>query len=85
MTEGRRRLLEALGRQGADGDKLAELLGTDYLAELAGAITDGDAHVNETYARDETGIDPEPPLRTFHLTEQGARKVSIDPNEVIGL
>ncbi len=86
MTDARRRLLEALGAHGALAEQLAERYGEGYAEELAAAITDEDVRVRQYDLEETTGsrFAAELPLRSYHLTRQGAKKIGVDPHTLIG-
>lgn len=90
MTDARRRLLEAVPNQGAQAERLAELLGDDYdQAEVANAVIDGhmrivDYQLHETDAAGAAARFAADPDASYHLTERGARDIGRDPNLLIG-
>lgn len=84
MTDERRRLLEAIGPDGADARQLS-VLGSHAMSELEQASADRDVKVEvmQSFA-DTTGTRfSEDPHFFYVLTKQGAEKIGLDPNELV--
>jgi hypothetical protein len=84
VDDERLQLLGSIGRQGKDRATLVAELGDafDVDAALDRALGAFDLREQVTLLYAETGLPPERELVVYTLTEQGARKVGIDPNTV---
>jgi hypothetical protein len=85
VTDERRRLLEAIGSKGADADQLSEL-GAWAIGELERALAEDDVTLEPMQPMAETTgtrFAADPPLIVYKLTEQGSRKIGLDPNTLV--